>query len=52
MIENLKLFMGTIAESNSGQRILKLAPQLMAVKDVQSLMEVRLLNANASSIIF
>jgi len=40
MIENLKLFMGTIAESNSGQRILKLAPQLMAVKDVQSLMEI------------
>jgi len=40
VIENLKLFMGTIAESNSGQRILKLAPQLMAVKDIQSLMEI------------
>ena len=40
LMEGAKEMMGGLAESTSGQRMLKLAPQLMGVKDMQSLMEV------------
>jgi len=40
LIEGAKEMMAGLAESTSGQRMLKLAPQLMGVKDMQSLMEI------------
>ena len=38
--EGAQSFMGSVALSESGQRILRLAPQLMAVKDLASLTQI------------
>merc|ERR1712045_221033 len=38
LMEGAKELMAGVAESNSGQRLLRLAPQLMGLKDMQSLM--------------
>jgi len=40
LMEGAKELMAGVAESNSGQRLLRLAPQLMGLKDMQSLMEI------------
>lgn len=40
LLEGGKELLAGLAESTSGQRLLKLAPQLMGVRDIQSLMEV------------
>ena len=40
LLEGAKEMMAGLAESTSGQRLLRLAPQLMGVRDMQSLMEV------------
>ena len=39
--EGAQTFMESVALSESGQRLLRLAPQLMAVRDLSSLTEVR-----------
>ena len=39
--EGAQSFMESVALSESGQRLLKLAPQLMASRDISSLTEVR-----------
>ena len=41
--EGAGTFMESVALSESGQRLLRLAPQLMAVKDLASLTEVRVI---------
>lgn len=43
LLEGAKEMMAGLAESTSGQRLLRLAPQLMGVRDMQSLMEVRII---------
>jgi len=40
LTEGAQTFMGSVALSESGQRILRLAPQLMAVKDFASLTQI------------
>ena len=40
MMEGGKDLFSSIAESNSGQRLLKLAPQLLTSRDMQTVMEV------------
>jgi len=40
LLEGAKEMMAGLAESTSGQRLLRLAPQLMGVRDMQSLMEI------------
>ena len=41
--EGAGTFMESVAESESGQRLLRLAPQLMAAEDLASLTEVRII---------
>ena len=41
--EGAQSFMESVALSESGQRLLKLAPQLMASRDISSLTEVRVI---------
>jgi len=40
MMSGMKEFVAAVATSESGQRMLKLAPQLMAAKNMQSMMEI------------
>ena len=40
VMDGAKIIMGNMAASESGQRLLRLAPQMMAVKDFASLTQV------------